>query len=215
MTNSTGFTLDIRRAYTDRKTDRHMVDLLCVPWDAVSMLTEHRHGEMFRRGAFHALVTNPQAWPKIRLTDSHAPMSERRPVAKAVEFSDEPDGLWARFQMFDTPTGREAWENLSEGTYGGASIGFEATEATPGVGGVREIRAAKLHHVSLVDEPAYQEAKVLALRRAIGTNADDDLRAWFREHPAPRSLPTLHRAARIAPTKNAQPERTFNPHPRR
>jgi phage head maturation protease len=43
---------------------------------------------------------------------------------------------------------------------------------------MREIRAARLHHVSLVDEPAYTEAQIVATRAAESFLAD--MRAYFR-----------------------------------
>jgi len=178
MTDAALFALEIRNAATATATDgreRHTIEALCVPYDTPTRLTEHG-AEVFARTAFTDLLASPQTWPKIRLVDSHLDTSMRRPVAKAVEFRDEPGGLGATFQFFDTPTGREAWENVAEETYGGVSVGFVAL-AEGKRGGMREIRSARLHHVALVDEPAYQDAQVVAKRAALSRDAE--LREYF------------------------------------
>lgn len=152
--------------------DRHTLEALCVPYETPTYAVSvpgHR-GEVFARSAFAGLLSAPQTWPKVRLTDSHTDTAARRPVAKATEFVDTDAGLVGRFQFFNTPEGRGAWENVVENTYGGLSIGFVATDEGKRAGGLREVRSARLHHVSLVDEPAYREARILA------TRAEDEAR---------------------------------------
>jgi HK97 family phage prohead protease len=193
MTDTTTFALELREA---RALDdgRHVIEALCVPWDTPSMLTADPRGEVFARGAFNELLANPQSWPKVRLVDAHLTTAVRRPVAKATEFRDEPRGLAATFQFFNTPTGREAWENITEDTYGGVSIGFAALDEGRR-NGMREVRAARLHHVALVDEPAYADAQVVAMRAAV--HVDDDLRAYFAAPYVAPILPPLPRARRV------------------
>lgn len=156
--------LEVRDVATD--DGRHTLEALCVPYETPTYAVSvpgHR-GEVFARDAFSGLLSAPQTWPKVRLTDSHTDTSARRPVAKAVDFRDSPEGLIGRFQFFNTPEGRGAWENVTEGTYGGLSVGFIALTEGTRSGGLREVRSARLHHVSLVDEPAYREARILATR---------------------------------------------------
>jgi HK97 family phage prohead protease len=193
MTDVTTFALEIREAKA-LDDGRHVIEALCVPWNTPTMLTPHRGGEVFARGAFGELIANPQAWPKVRLTDSHLDSALRRPVAKGLEFRDDPRGLAGTFQFFNTPTGREAWENVVENTYGGVSVGFIATDEGKR-DGMREVRTARLHHVSLVDEPAYADAQVVAMRAA--QHADDDLREFFRHPYVAPILPPLPPARRL------------------
>lgn len=171
------FPLEVRAARVLPDTGRHVMDALCVPWDTPTSLVENGP-EVFARGAFAELLASPQAWPKVRLTDSHMDTRTRRPVARGVEFRDDPAGLVGTFQFFDTPEGRSAWENLAEETYGGVSVGFIST-AEGRRDGMREIRSARLHHVSLVDEPAYVEAQVVAMRAAEAFA--DEMRAYFQK----------------------------------
>ena len=148
---------------------RHMLEGLCVPFDQITTKAGPRP-ERFVRGAFGGLDASSA---RIRLTDyNHG--KDRRPVGIASVLEERSVGLWGRFRFYDTPEGRAAFENVQEETYGGLSIGFVAREDAI-VDGVREIRAATLHHVSLVDEPAYDDARIVAVRSAL------DEYAWLRE----------------------------------
>lgn len=193
--------LEVRSVDTDND-GRHTMEALCVPYDAPTYAVDLKgfNGERFARGAFADLLANPAMWPKVRLTDSHVDGRERRPIAKAVEFRDTDEGLVGRWQFFNTPEGRGGWENLTEGTYGGVSVGFMTTSdgyrRTPE--GLREVHRARLHHVALVDEPAYREAQVLSARAAEEARAerrrlDAELAAWARAHRAPLARPSTDR----------------------
>lgn len=161
MTEFTVVPLELRRA---AGSDKHELEGVCVPYGRTSMKTEHVQGERFLPGAFASLTSGA---PKVRLRDAHVQLGEeRRPVGIATEFRDTPDGLVGRFRFYDTPEGRGAWENVVEETYGGLSVGFMPVQDRKGADGAREILKAKLHHVALVDEPAYEEARVLAVRQS-------------------------------------------------
>jgi len=150
----------------------HELEGVCVPYDVVTTRVAGQP-EVFRRGAFSTLAT---ALPsKVRLTD-HNHSDQRRPVGVATALTDAEDGLRGRFRFYDTPEGRAAYENVREETYGGLSIGFVSVRAEV-KDGVRNVLEARLHHVSLVDEPAYEDAQVMALRAA------QDRYAIFRHRP--------------------------------
>lgn len=158
---------------------RHELEGLCVPFgvrtDKVGPIPE-----MFVRGAFDDLDA---ARAKIRLTDENHSGS-RRPVGVATVLEQRSAGLWGRFRFYNTPEGRAAFENVAEETYGGLSIGFVAT-AEAFVDGVRNVTRAMLHHVSLVDRPAYDDAVIVAVRSAA------DEYDWLRNPPRPIDIPDL------------------------
>lgn len=157
MAENTVVPLQLRRS-----EDGHVLEGLCVPYGVTTMKAGYPRGERFVPGAFAGVTS---AGAKVRLTDSHA-RDGRRPVGVATELREADDGLYGLFRFYDTPEGRGAWENVVEDTYGGLSIGYVPLDERRGSDGAREVTAAQLFHVSLVDEPAYAEAKVLAVRSA-------------------------------------------------
>lgn len=158
MTETTVVPLELRRS------GDHTLDGLCVPYGVTTMKAGHPKGERFAPGAFSELIATRT---KVRLTDSHLEGDQRRPVGVATEFRETDQGLYGSFRFYNTPEGRGGWENATEETYGGLSIGFVPVEEGIGSDGAREIRKARLFHVSLVDEPAYDDARVLAVRAAV------------------------------------------------
>ncbi len=159
MTEQILIPLELRAAET---ADAHTLTGVCVPYGRVSYRTEHPKGERFLPGAFAGLTNAPAA--KVRLTDSHD-TTGRRPLGVATRFHESAEGLNGVFRFYDTPEGRGGWENALEGTYGGLSVGFLPLEERTAADGVREVVRARLFHVSLVDEPAYADARVLAVRQ--------------------------------------------------
>lgn len=136
---------------------------LAVPYGRVTDKTPGRKKELFRYGAF-ASATG--AAGKVRLIDENHDLG-KRPAGVAIALEERDDGLFSRWRFYDTPEGRAAYENAREGTYGGLSVGFAVPDGGDRlVAGVREIHQARLHHVSLVDEPAYDDARILSVRSA-------------------------------------------------
>lgn len=157
MTETIVLPLELRHS----QQEGHGLEGLCVPYGKTTLKAGYPQGERFLPGAFAGV----NAAAKIRLTDVHD-TTGRRPVGVATELRDTPEGLWGAFRFYDTPQGRGARENVLEETYGGLSVGFLADQERRGADGAREVVKARLFHVSLVDEPAYAEARVLAVRSA-------------------------------------------------
>lgn len=149
---------------------------LCVPYDVPTTKVAGGRAEVFRHGAFAGVVGDRA---KVRLRDQNHELRSR-PVGTAVQLEERQDGLYGRFRFYNTPEGRAAYENVREETYGGLSVGFVSVRDRQTPTG-REVLEARLHHVSLVDTPAYEDAKVLAVRHA--DEAAQDY-AIFRNAPA-------------------------------
>lgn len=156
MTETTLVPMELRRS------GEHTLDGICVPYGVTTLKAGYPKGERFLPGAF-ADVASSRA--KVRLTDVHDDTG-RRPLGVATEFRDTEAGLIGTFRFYNTPEGRGGWENVVEETYGGLSVGFMPVEEQRGADGAREVAKARLFHVSLVDEPAYEDARVLAVRSA-------------------------------------------------
>lgn len=154
---------------TRSEGDRHFIEGICVPYGRVT----NRVGpvpEQFERGAFSDLLASGA---KVKLTDyNHA--RGRVPVGYSEQFEDRPGGLWCRFRLNLTPEGHSAHANALEGVYQGLSVGFIARQHEMREG-VRHVTSAKLDHVSLVEDPAYVEAEILAVR-----GAQQSLEQYFR-----------------------------------
>lgn len=172
-------TLEIRSS----DDGRHELEGICVPYGVTTRKAGSRP-ERFRFGAFEAAIGG--AVGKLRLVD-HNHSESHRPVAVATSLEERTGGLWGRFRFYATPEGRAAFENVNERTYGGLSIGFIAVRATDLADGTREITEARLHHVSLVDEPAYADAEILAVRSARSLERF----AWLRTPPPQTMLDTI------------------------
>jgi HK97 family phage prohead protease len=146
-------------------TDRHFIEGICVPYNAVTDKVSGRP-EMFAPGAFAELVASKA---RVKLTDYNHSMV-RVPVGYSATFEERSAGLWGRFRLNRTPEGESARANAEEGVYKGLSVGFWPRQEENRAG-VRVVTAARLDHVSLVEEPAYVDAEILAVRRS------DDLAA--------------------------------------
>lgn len=140
--------------------ERHYIEGICVPYGRVT----NRVGpvpEVFERGAFADLCASGAV---VKLTDYNHSRA-RVPVGYSEVFEERSTGLWSRFRLNRTPEGESARANATEGVYQGLSVGFVA-RAEEIRGGVRHVTSAKLEHVSLVEDPAYLEAEILAVRGA-------------------------------------------------
>lgn len=157
--------------------DRFYLEGIAVPWgertDRAPM------PEIFVRGAFADLV---QSRAKVKLT-ARDHDKENWPVGYSTAIEDRDPGLWMRFRINNTPEGRGARENALAEVYGGLSVGFIA-RADEIRNGVRYVTSARLDHVSLVREPAYQSARIAEVRSAVDAETAR-LRELIRNAPAP------------------------------
>jgi hypothetical protein len=130
--------------------------------------TETRIGrnlvEVFHPGAFAG--TDPASLPLLALHDR-----EQLPIGRAVELRDEPARWFGAFRVSKTRLGDEVLELVRDGALTGLSVGF-----LPVPGGDRWNRdrtrvervRAQAHHVGVVAFPAYDDARIAAVRAAHG-----------------------------------------------
>jgi HK97 family phage prohead protease len=154
---------------------QHELFGICVPYNRATTKVGAKP-ELFRPGSLAGAVA---AAAQVRLVDENHQLRGRRPVGVAAQLEERTGGLFGRFRFYNTPEGRAALENTSEGTYGGLSVGFVAVREQE-VNGTREILEARLHHVSLVDEPAYEDARILSVR------GDSTQLAYYEQYRRPR-----------------------------
>jgi len=126
--------------------------------------------ESFERGAF--TKTLKERGHKIPLYQQHE-SNTTLPVGRSVSWEDTHDGLVAEFRMARTERATEVLSLAKDGMVTGLSVGFipirsrTETRST----GQHVVRVeARMHHVGFVEDPAYQEARVLSVRQF---DADD------------------------------------------
>lgn len=151
--------MEIRSVDIDART----IVGVCAPYDEISYLTPDPSGERIIRGAFAKSLR--QRADKIFLFRGH---DHGRAVARSSAFEDDDGGLVGTFHARASLIGDEALEEVRDGYLPGMSVGFRNVQVRRGQDGVREVVEAALLEVSLVTIPAYDGARVLAVRDAYG-----------------------------------------------
>jgi HK97 family phage prohead protease len=132
-----------------------------MPYETPTRVTHQgrRVHEIVSSGAFDGI---PADGGRIRVNRDHNP---ERPLGKAIAFDPhDAKGLWARLKIADTRDGNEALELAREDVLD-LSAGFgvyEGGETWPSTN-VRRLTKIWLDHISLVSNPAYPDARVLAV----------------------------------------------------
>lgn len=131
---------------------------VAVPYDTPTVIGSFR--EVFRRGAFKD--SDPA---KTHLTAMHPINAEQLPIGRALELHDEPTGLRGLWLVSKTQIGDEVLELVRDGAVSGLSIGFIDVDSrwTEDRSSVERL-SALLDHVAIVRVPAYDSARITALR---------------------------------------------------
>jgi HK97 family phage prohead protease len=166
--------------------EQRLIEVVAVPYGGEAVV-EYRGEiwrESFERGAFAGIETRAKPIKAIRDHD------KTRIVGKTVSLSPErPEGLVSSIKIAKTDLGDETL-SLAKDDMLDVSAGF----AVPGSGQVlspsqrtRRIRKAFLDHIAFVADGAYEDARVLSVRRKDQRAADlaplvtpllDEVVAW-------------------------------------
>jgi HK97 family phage prohead protease len=138
------------------------IEVLAVPYGQETQVywRDQWWTEVFEFGAFTDYI---RAGVLPRVNREH---TKGDTVGKVIELRESPQGLIARIRIAKTERGTETLHLAAEDMLS-ASIGFSSLE--PGGRTVDHqrrhirIRRAKLDHLSLVESPAYEAARVLAV----------------------------------------------------
>jgi phage head maturation protease len=141
-----------------------IVDVIAVPWEQQARV--RWRGEMwtetFTRGAFPGVEKQ-----LVRVNREHV---KGDTVGRVLEFDNgHPDGLLARVKVAKTARGDETLALAAEDMIS-ASIGYQTRDeedvTLDRVRRTRRVHRAVLDHLSLVEDPAFKGAQVLAVRAA-------------------------------------------------
>ena len=130
--------------------------------------------EKFTPGAFTKSIT--ERGHKIPLLE--APRQDAMPLGRATTLTETDSGLYAEFLMSRTQRGDEALQLARDGVMHSFSVGFvpvrDQRRKTGDGRPLVERQEVKLHHVGLISEvPAYQDARVLAVRTEFDPDDED------------------------------------------
>jgi HK97 family phage prohead protease len=174
-----GFGLELRRV------DDRILEGIALPYGETSYMTADPRGERFLAGSLNRTIRDRGMRLKLFLNHDHS-----HAIGKALKLDPRhPDGLWARFGVFATPSGDEALSEVEQGALDMFSVGFIPVRERRANDGVREVLEAAVHEVSLCPLGAYDGARVLATRSANTDAADGadvaDIRQWLQRNPVP------------------------------
>ncbi|MGV7258236.1 HK97 family phage prohead protease [Mycobacterium kansasii] len=132
-----------------------------VPYGEVAEIADYagQYKEKFAYGSFARSIE--QRGSKIRLLTGHD--HRRLPVGRATELREQPDGLYASFEVAPTQAGDELLTLVRDGYVSAFSIGFTPI-AERWEGDVLVRTEASLREVSVVNEPAYAGAAIQGVR---------------------------------------------------
>lgn len=135
---------------------------ICVPYDSPTDIGG-RFTEVFKRGAFNKTIKENMT--KVKFLGMHEARS--LPLGRATLLKDDASGLYGEFHVSKTRAGDEVLELVRDGALDSFSIGFSPISARDKWSSDRsyvERYEVRLHEVSVVTFPAYDGAKILALR---------------------------------------------------
>jgi len=159
----------ITAADLEVRSDGRTVTGIAVPFGAPAEIRTARGAftETFVRGAFARTIA--ERGDRVKFLAEHDRGS--LPLGRATLLREDPAGLYAEFRVSATTAGDEALELIRDGALDALSIGFRAVRDRWSADrtAVERVEAA-LFEVSACGFPAYDEARVLAVR----TDADLD-----------------------------------------
>ncbi|MCZ7526143.1 MAG: HK97 family phage prohead protease [Acidimicrobiia bacterium] len=143
--------------------DGRTVAGLAVPFDRPADVGRYR--EVFVRGAFARTIAERGAG-SVKLLANHR--ERDLPIGRATVLREDPAGLYGEFRVSKTGQGDEVLELVRDGALDGLSVSFvpvRQEDRTDPDGRPMVVRLeVKLREVSLTAFPAYEDARVLALR---------------------------------------------------
>lgn len=116
------------------------------------------YGDVVAKGAF---LDSLAKRPNVRLLWQHD-MGE--PIGKVISLDEDSKGLFGRWSLVPTDTGKKAHELLKAGLVDSLSIGFMTEDADYREDGVRILKAVELVEVSIVTIPANTNAVITAFK---------------------------------------------------
>jgi HK97 family phage prohead protease len=135
--------------------------------------------ERFVSGAFARHLESPG---HVKLHATHGSRESSFAVGKTTSLQDRADGLYGEWEMYNTSGGNDALELVRTKEVTGLSVGFKPIQQRLAPDGAYERTLVHLDHVALTTEPAYPDAKVLAVRSVPAATVTGLRTAQLRQH---------------------------------
>jgi uncharacterized protein len=182
------------------RTGRTIAGII-VPFDVVARVSDGGapYNESFQRGAFAKTIAD--RGDRVKLLYQH---NSLEPIGRATLLEERDGGLYGEFQVSNVSRGDTALELVNDGVIDSFSVGFSGMKAEKR-GGVTVRTEVKLREASLVTFPAYDTARISAVRAALGDIPEDAIDAILRSWDL-RDLSQVP-----ATTDDGQPEQIVSP----
>ena len=144
------------------REDQRTIIGVAVPFNTPTEVADYgdTYREQFAAGAFARTIAE-RGPNRVKLLLQHD--DRRLPIGRAVALTETPSGLLAELAVSRTPDGDMALELARDGTLDGLSIGFQPVAQTRS-GDLVTRTEVKLREISLTGFPAYDTARVQAIR---------------------------------------------------
>jgi HK97 family phage prohead protease len=145
------------------RSDGRTITGLAVPWDTPTRVSDGgaSYLEAFSRGAFTRTIA--ERGDRIKFLALHD--QRRLPLGRITSLTEDASGLVIEARVSETSAGDEALTLIRDGALDGLSIGFRPVRHVV-KDGVTVRTEARLNEVSAVSIPAYDDARILAVRSA-------------------------------------------------
>ncbi len=185
------------------RTGRTIAGII-VPFDTPARVSDGGapYMESFQRGSFSKTISD--RGDRVKLLYQH---NSLEPIGRATFLEERDSGLYGEFQVSAVARGDQALELVNDGVIDSFSVGFSGIKAEKR-GGVTVRTEVKLREASLVTFPAYDTARITAIRAAlsdVGELPDDAIEALVRAWDL-RDLSQIP-----ATTDDGQPEQSVTP----
>jgi len=145
------------------RSDGRTVVGIAVPWDQPTRVSDggRPYTEAFARGAFARTIA--ERGSKVKFLAQHN--RQALPIGRATLLREDAAGLYGEFRVSATTAGDEVLELVRDGALDGLSVGFAPVKQHQ----QRDVTVrteVRLDEVSAVSSPAYEGARIAAVREA-------------------------------------------------
>ena len=157
---------------------------IVVPFDKAARVSDGgpSYEEQFKRGAFAKTIR--ERGDRVKLLYQH---DSREPIGRARLLREDSAGLYGEFSVSNVPSGDHALELVRDGVLDSFSVGFAPVKHEKRDGVTVRLEVA-LREASLVTFPAYQDARIGALRAALEDMSPEERAALLGHYALARDL---------------------------